>query len=183
MIFWEKIEQEVVAAQNEKCMILIELDANAKLGSQLIRNDPNKMSENGRLLKNLIDRPSLEVLNNSPLCEGTITRHRVTKNSEEKSVIDYIITCDKLRVFLEKMTIDDKRDVTLTKYATTKGRKQIVKSDHNILYAKFSIQYDNIAWRRPRKEVFNLKYPECQAKFKEVTSNSNKLNGKFHYYF
>ena len=183
MIFWEKIEQEVVAAQNEKCMILIELDANAKLGSQLIRNDPNKMSENGRLLKNLIDRPSLEVLNNSPLCEGTITRYRVTKNSEEKSVIDYIITCDKLRVFLEKMTIDDKRDVTLTKYATTKGRKQIVKSDHNILYAKFSIQYDNIAWRRPRKEVFNLKYPECQAKFKEVTSNSNKLNGKFHYYF
>ena len=55
MIFWEKIEQEVVAAQNEKCMILIELDANAKLGSQLIGNDPNKMSENGRLLKNLIE--------------------------------------------------------------------------------------------------------------------------------
>ena len=102
MKFWETIEHEIVSAKNEKCMILIELDANAKLGSQIIRNDPNKISENGQLLRNLIERKSLELLNNSPLCEGTITRHRVTKNSEEKSVIDYIITCDKLRAFLEK---------------------------------------------------------------------------------
>ena len=94
MKFWETIEQEVVSAKEEKCMILIELDANAKLGSKIIRNDPNNISENGRLLRNLIERKSLELLNNSPLCEGTITRHRVTKKNEEKSVIDYIITCD-----------------------------------------------------------------------------------------
>ena len=55
----------------------------------------------------------------------------------------------------------------------------MVKSDHNILYAKFSIQYNNIAWKRPRKEVFNLKNPECQAKFTEVTSNSKKLKNCF----
>ena len=54
-----------------------------------------------------------------------------------------------------------------------------MKSDHNILYAKFSIQYNDIAWKRPRKEFFNLKNPECQAKFKEVTSNSNKLKNCF----
>ena len=113
MKFWETIEQEVVSAKKEKCMILIELDANAKLGSEIIRNDPNKISENGRLLRNLIERKSLELLNSSPLCEGTITRHRVTRNSEEKSVIDYIITCDKLRAFLVDMTIDDKRDFPL----------------------------------------------------------------------
>ena len=58
-------------------------------------------------------------------------------------------------------------------------RKQIVKSDHNILYAKFSIQYNNIAWKRPRKEVFNLKNPKCQEKFTEVTSNSKKLKKCF----
>ena len=60
----------------------------------------------------------------------------------------------------------------LTKYATTKGIKKIVKSDHNVLYAKFSMQYRNLVWKRPRKEVFNLKNLECQAKFTKVTNES-----------
>ena len=56
-----------------------------------------------------------------------------------------------------------------------KGKKKIVKSDHNILYAKFSLKYKNVAWKRPRKEVFNLKNPECLAKFTKVINNSEKL--------
>ena len=37
------------------------------------------------------------------------------------------------------------------------------------MFATFSVMYRNTAWMRPRKEVFNLKNPECQMKFKEVT--------------
>ena len=132
-------------------MILVQMDANAKLGNDVISRDPNKMSDNGRLLKDIIERESLVLLNSSTLCEGFITRHRVTKDSDEKAILDYIITCEKLAQFLEKMLIDDVRNFPLTKYASTKGGKKIVKSDHNILYAKFFIQYKNLAWRNPRK--------------------------------
>ena len=127
------------------------------MGYELIKDDPNRISENGRFLKDIIERENLVLLNSSPLCQGVITRHRVTKNNEEKSVIDFIITCDKLSIFLEKMVIDDARNYPLTKYASMKGKKKIVKSDHIILYAKFSLEYKNVAWKKPRKEVFNLK--------------------------
>ena len=102
LVFWQAIEQEVVSAKSANCMVLIELDANAKLGYELIKDDPNRMSENGRFLKDIIEREALVLLNSSPLCQGVVTRHRVTKNAEEKSVIDFIITCDKLSIFLEK---------------------------------------------------------------------------------
>ena len=76
-----------------------------KLGYELIKDDPNRILENGRFLKDIIERENLVLLNSSPLCQGVIARHRVTKNNEENSVIDFIITCDKLSIFLEKMVI------------------------------------------------------------------------------
>ena len=177
--FWQSLEQEIVASKNLNCMKLIKMDGNAKLGKSIISQDPNDISENGRLLRDLIERESLVLLNVSDICQGAVTRIRVTKDVTEKSILDYILTCEKLAAFLEQMFIDEKRNFPLTKYATTKGTKKIVKSDHNIMYAKFSIQYRNEGWKRPRKEVFNLKNPECQAKFTEVTNDSSKLRKCF----
>jgi hypothetical protein len=177
--FWQAMEQEIVSAKSENCMILIEMDANAKLGNEIITQDPHKMSDNGRLLWDLITRESLVLLNSSPLCEGAITRNRLAKDKLEKSIIDFVITCDRLAPFLNNMMINDKRKYPLTKFASTKGRNKIIKSDHNTLFAKFSIDYRNVIWKRPRKEVFNLKNPVCQAKFTEVTNNSQKLRECF----
>ena len=143
--FWQSLEQEILAAKNADCMILIQMDGNAKLGKNIISKDPNEMSDNGRLLSDLIERESLVLLNNSSLCTGAITRNRVTKDADEKSILDYIITCERMAGFLEQMLIDEERNFCLTKYATTKGIKKIVKSDHNVLYAKFSMQYRNLA--------------------------------------
>ena len=173
--FWQSIEQEIISAKNSQCMVLIQCDANAKLGKELISQDPHKISENGQLLKALIEREKLALLNSSNLCEGAITRNRMAGKNEEKSIIDYILVCENLSDYLEQMLIDEKRLFPLTKYATTKGVKKLVKSDHNILYAQFSLTYRSVNWKKSRKEVFNLKNPDCQAKFNEVTSNSQKL--------
>ena len=72
--FWQELEQEVIKAYDDGCLILIEMDANAKVGSKVIKNDPNAMSENGRLLLDLVDRQNLRILNSSSKCEGVITR-------------------------------------------------------------------------------------------------------------
>ena len=65
----------------------------------------------------------------------------------------------------ESMLIDDERILTLTKYATRRGIKNLVKSDHNILVAKFSIDYKKHNYKKPRTEIFNLKNPACQELF------------------
>ena len=40
-------------------MILVQIDANAKLGKDVISHDPNELSDNGWLLLDLIERENL----------------------------------------------------------------------------------------------------------------------------
>ena len=44
--FWQELETEVIKAKDEGCFILIEMDANAKVGNKIIKDDPHQMSTN-----------------------------------------------------------------------------------------------------------------------------------------
>ena len=93
------------------------------------------------LLEKFINDNDLIVVNSSNICEGAITRRRVTVNSIEESVIDYFIVCRRFYEYVVKMKIDEEGVYTLTKFATKKGKKSVKKSDHNML-----ILYLNISW-------------------------------------
>ena len=41
--FWHEVEYQIIAAKEEECGIILELDANAKLGKNIISNNPNVM--------------------------------------------------------------------------------------------------------------------------------------------
>ena len=177
--FWNSLEQEIIAAKVENCAILLQLDANAMVGNMVIPGDPHVISENGKLLLGLIQRENLFLQNISPVCSGLITRQRITNTSEEKSILDYLITCDILNGFLEKMLIDDAQIFSLTKYASMKGKQKIVKSDHNVMVASFNIQFQSVNHQKPRRVLFNLKNKECQEIFTEVSENNFKLRKWF----
>ena len=63
--FWHEIEKEILDAKDENCGIIICFDANAKLGSTIIKDDPNAMSNNGQIFSNLMNRHNLSVANAS----------------------------------------------------------------------------------------------------------------------
>ena len=69
---------------------------------------------------------NLFLQNISPLCRGLITKQRSTISSEEKSILDYLITCEILHGYLEKMVIDDAQIFSLMKYASVKGKQKKV---------------------------------------------------------
>ena len=77
------------------------------------------------------------------------------------------------------MLIDDARQYTLTKYATTKGKVKKIESDHNPIFCKFSIIYEKEKKNSKRRELFNLKNSECQAKFFEATNNGDQFQRCF----
>ena len=103
LAFWQNFEKEVIDAKEEGCMLLIEMDANAKLGSECIQQDPHPISENGKLLRDIIKRQNLACLNAHKHCEGYITRHRRTIVGDEKAILDFVIVCDQLLAFFERM--------------------------------------------------------------------------------
>ena len=85
--YWHELEAEVIRAKDSNRNIIIQMDANAKLGSNIIKGDPHKMSNNGKLLHDLIKRQDLLVVNSLDICNGSITRERTVENKCEKSLI------------------------------------------------------------------------------------------------
>ena len=117
-------------------------------------------------------------LNMDKLCQGSITRHRSTKSGEDKSIIDFMLVCDQLKIHLEKMIIDDEKTHILTKYFTMKGIKTKIENTHNVQFAKFSLRYNEIKIKTKR-EVFMFKNVDCQKTFVNVTENTTKLSSCF----
>ena len=176
--FWVELEKEVIKAYEEECLIVIEMDANAKVGKHIINGDPHNTSENGKLLLDFIERQNLNILNCDKKCSGTVTRKRVTVDRVEESIIDFIITCNTLADNLDKMLVDDKRQHVLTKFASRKGYRKKIESDHNILFGKFRLKY-NTKKNEVRREVFNFNDKESQNRYYEVTSNGDKFSNIF----
>ena len=65
--FWQNLEKEIISAYEANCEIIIELDANAKVGPNIISNDPNSQSDNGKLMIDLLARQNLYLVNASDL--------------------------------------------------------------------------------------------------------------------
>ena len=58
--FWHEVEQEVIAEKDENCFVVIQMDANAKIG---IKDDPNNVTANGKLLMDDVERHNLTIVN------------------------------------------------------------------------------------------------------------------------
>ena len=77
--FFRALEQEVLKAKLHGKAVYIQMDANSKLGPDIIKGDPHEQSGNGKLLAAIIKRNALIVMNNSEQkCKGKITRRRIT---------------------------------------------------------------------------------------------------------
>ena len=61
MPFFTALEEEISKAHMLGIAIIIELDANSKLGTEYIKNDPYKMSQNGKVLSGIKERHALIV--------------------------------------------------------------------------------------------------------------------------
>ena len=63
MAFFLALEEEIVKAELAGKSILIEMDANSKLGPHMIPGDVHVQSENGKILSTIIARHGLIVGN------------------------------------------------------------------------------------------------------------------------
>ena len=79
----------------------------------------------------------------------------------------------------QKMIIDEERLHTLTKYASTKGVKNKIESDHNPLFCQFSIKYKKESIKKDRTSYYNFKNCKNQEEFFLKTNNSSNLKKIF----
>ena len=154
--FFLALETEIEKSELAGISVIIELDANSKLGKQYIPNDPHDMSPNGALLSDIIERHNLIVCNGSTKCSGTITRKRVTKQRTEESVIDVVLISSELKEHLVSIHIDEERKHVLSKISKTKKGTRIKESDHNTIISQFDCKVAT-SKKKEKIEVYNLK--------------------------
>jgi hypothetical protein len=166
------IEEQVVRSQLAGVSVLIVEDSNAKLGSEWIKDDPHPISENGKLLANMIERQELSIINN--VCKGgPITRKRLVEGKEEASCIDFILTSQDLAKNLSQAFIDKEQLFSLMKLSTTKGIPSVKRSDHYSMVAEFDIHWDEL--KPERKEIFKLRDEDGLNRLRELTTNNSSL--------
>ena len=179
MPFFIALEKEISKAHMNAKSVVIELDANSKLGSTYVENDPHVMSANGKILEGIVQRNGLIVANGlKGKSEGVITRQRSTVQGVEKSVIDYVLISEDLESHLTRCCIDDQQRNILTKISKTKQGIKRKESDHNSIITNFNLKVKNNE-KVKQIEIFNFKDKKGLKKFCEITSNSSELSKIF----
>ena len=175
--FFLALDTELEKAELAGKSVIVEIDANSKLGPKYIPNDPHEMSPNGALLAEVFERNNMIVANGTKQSTGTITRKRVTKDRTEESAIDIVAFSHDLKENFVSFHVDEERKHVLTKITRTKRGTRRKESDHNVLQTEFNCEVKDKV--KTKTESYNLKNKECQAKFKEYTSKENILSGIF----
>ena len=178
MPFFLALETEVEKAELAGKSLVIEMDANSKLGSKYIPKDPHDMSPNGALLAGIIERHNLVVANGTSKSVGIITRRRVTKRRVEESVIDIVAFSDDMVKHFVSFEVDEAKKHVLTKITKSKRGTRKKESDHNVLITEFDCKVSDHK-KEEKEEFYNLKNKECQGKFKVYSSESKMLSSVF----
>ena len=120
---YEVIKKTISNYTETNNKIILVGDFNGKIGNDEngITNGDTSITINGRKIRSMVRTLNLHILNKHAKCEGKWTRVN-TKNSNEKSIIDYAICSKTLSKDIMKVLIDDKETYKI------KGKN---KSDHN----------------------------------------------------
>ena len=117
------LSEEIAEMQCDGELLLV-MDGNARIG---LLGEP--ISRNGRSLMQVFDNYNLRLINNTEKCHGKITRVN-TKNSNEFSAIDFVLTSERAEPWVKSVLIDEDG------LFKVKGKNE---SDHNTIVIELNI--------------------------------------------
>lgn len=170
-LFWTRLHTEVVEAVDADTAFIVLMDGDLHAGSEIVEGDPNPINANGRLFSTFLkNNPIISLINGSENCEGLLTRKRMKGGKTEEAILDFILVCDKLLPYVQKMVIDEAREYALSSYNNQGNPKH---SDHFTEIIDFNISYRR---QKPtREENFKFKDTEGQKLFSEILNNESNL--------
>ena len=90
----------------------------------------------------------MNVLNNEKNSKGIITRSRLVNGKEEKSILDFILVCNKLLPYANYMYIDEEKKYSLAYFYQKKKGQTAKVSDHNLIYVDFKLKFKPLIQER-----------------------------------
>ena len=164
--WYYELEKEYIKWEDSRVMIIGDFNAKVGCDNDGIKGNHPEISIAGKNLRNLCDRRNLSIMNNSEITEGLWTRE---DPSSSKSVLDYVIANEEMKLQITKIRIDESHEYKLSRHKKCKGKTNEIKSDHNSILINFMGEKNP---KQPKKaQVWNIKNQDSWANFKEDTEN------------
>ena len=175
---YKKIETEIETAAESKEKIVLMGDFNCKVGS-CIPGNSDEITKGGRVMKKLMEKHSLVMLNSEKVCEGVWTRIE----GEEKSVIDYVIVNEEDKELYKEMKIDELKDLTPYSVDIVERKMRHVYTDHCMIkiVANLYVETRKKNETRRRLDKKNCELFSAELKKENVSNLINQENFKESY--
>ena len=175
--FFESLMVEVERGKASDDNVLLLGDMNAKIQSNQSNtgDDVEDVSNNGTLLKELVEKYELDVLNFHPSATGKWTRIRKKKKTTERSVIDYIMVEENLKSRIEDVVIDEDKLYTPWRLVYSKKQRHIIFSDHTAMITTININRGVVSAEPSDQPTGWRLTAEGMAKYKELTSERDAV--------
>ena len=175
--FFESLMVEVERGKASDDNVLLLGDMNAKIQSNQSNtgDDVEDVSNNGTLLKELVEKYELDVLNFHPSATGKWTRIRKKKKTTERSVIDYIMVEENLKSRIEDVVIDEDKLYTPWRLVYSKKQRHIIFSDHTAMITTVNINRGVVSAEPSDQPTGWRLTAEGMAKYKELTSERDAV--------
>ena len=171
--FFENLAVEVERSHAADEIPVLVGDMNAKIS--LKDNEISANSFNGKMLREMLVRSELNVVNFQEKAIGKWTRIQVKKKEVIKSVLDYVLVDDVTNSRVVDFLVDEEK--CMTPFRTTKTKKSVTvtHSDHCMIAVTLDFPKGVVKKKSSKQKVWNLN-AEGYAKFRELSEKSITVN-------
>ena len=133
---YQEIEKEIAEAQQRGESLILLGDLNCKVGD-VIKGNVNEVTKGGRLLIKMMKKFKLKLVNADCCCEGIWTRIE----GMSRSVLDYVIVFKDDIHLVERMQVDEEKDIT-PYYVERIGGEDVRRyTDHSMITTMMKLNY------------------------------------------
>ena len=161
-----ELEKEYSTYQDEKVLIIGDINAHVGNDHLGVEGNHEQTNQSGVILRSLLDRRDLSLVNNSEKCTGKWTRE---DPSGAKSILDLVIGNNIMINQIRKMKIDEDHKYKISRKKKRGKSFQIVKSDHNTILIEIDIEYSKV--NKVVNKIWNIRDEKAWDKYKAETNN------------
>ena len=96
----------------------------------------------------------MTLVNSLNICEGSITRKRISKCLNEKSILDLFFVCSTILPHVMKMHVDELGVYQLTNYYGKNHKGNVVTTDHATIELEINLKF--VVQKPYRNEAYNF---------------------------
>ena len=161
---YQRIEEEIKLAKQKNQRTLLMGDFNCKVG-KAVSSNKEEVTVGGKMLLQMLKRNCMSIANNETRrCDGLWTR----QSGMERSVIDYIVIDESQIQHIQRLIVDEGKNVAPFRRKIEDGVSRIVYSDHKTILLTIDLLKEDATTKRAQQVNNKVMNSTAYIKFRKL---------------